>query len=122
MSVKRNKEKLIAAMQTLGVYRQEFAEAIELTAKLMEDCAKAEKQTKAKDYQPIVTKVNKTGQEYQAKNVWTTMVEQYRKDIIANLAQLGLTPAGLKKLNDELSKKPPKPSGIAAHVAHLNGK
>ena len=122
MSVKRNREKRLDALTALGVYRQQFAEAIELTAKLMEDCAKAEKKTKAKDYEPIVTKVNKTGQEYQAKNVWTTMVEQYRKDIIANLAQLGLTPAGLKKLNDELSKKPPKPSGIAAHVAHLNGK
>ena len=122
MSVKRNREKLIAAMQTVGVYRQEFAEAIELTAKLMEDCAKAEKQTRAKDFEPIVIKVNKTGQAYQAKNVWTTMVEQYRKDIIANLAQLGLTPAGLKKLNDELKRRPPKQGGTAAYVAQQHGK
>jgi len=111
LSIKRHKDEIITAMKVLGTYRQEFDSAILLTAKTMDLLDKAEREIKKKDFEAVQIKQTKGGYEYEAKSIWLTIAEGYRKEIMQQFNNLGLTPAGLKKINDEMKKKTAKKTG-----------
>ena len=68
----------------------------------------------------IVTTVNKAGAEYRQQNpsytVWLNLVAESR----SQRRELGLTPAGLKKLRED-AMKAPKKSALAEALAKLDG-
>lgn len=116
MSEKKHREEIETAMRALGTYRKEFDAAIILTAKTMDLLDKANREIRKKGFVPIQIKETKGGYEYEQKSMWLTMAEGYRKEIMQQLTALGLTPAGLKKINDEMKKKPPRAGGMTSYV------
>ena len=105
-------------MQNAGTYREEFEDAITTLAKMMDDCAKAERAFKKSGGEFVTIYTNKSGAENLVKNPHYTLIESLRKDILAYYTHLGLTPAGLKRINTKL-KLNTKKGGLAAVIEKM---
>ena len=90
-------------MKTLGVYKPEFDISINIYASIVEQYQTLEKEFKKSKF----TVIEKTGYSDNAKKApIVATLENLRKDILSYSNALGLTPSGLKKIND--SMKPEK--------------
>jgi phage terminase small subunit len=90
-------------MKALGVYKPEFDVTIDIYAGLVEQYQALEKEFKKTKF--VV--VEKTGySDNSKKSPIVATLENLRKDILSYSNALGLTPSGLKKIND--SMKPEK--------------
>lgn len=109
-----------ASCKGLGVYREEFDPAIWALAKVEEERDLAWDEFEAEGGIRIVTTINKAGAEYRQQNpsytVWLNLVAESR----SQRRELGLTPAGLKKLRED-AMKAPKKSALAEALAKLDG-
>lgn len=108
------------ACQGLGTYREEFDPAIWALAKVEEERDDAWAEFEAEGGIRIITTINKAGAEYRQQNpsytVWLNLVAESR----SQRRELGLTPAGLKKLRED-AMKAPKKSALAEALAKLDG-
>jgi phage terminase small subunit len=94
----QTKENMIA----LGIYKPEFDTTIAVYADLVEQYQAIGKEFKKTKF----TVVEKTGYSDNAKkSPMVTSLECLRKDILAYSNALGLTPAGLKKIQDRTGEK-----------------
>ena len=93
-----SKKSIIQDMTKLKVYKPEFDAAIEIYVGLIRQYSKLEKKFKDSQYEVK----EKTGYSDNAKKspIIATM-ENLRKDILKYANELGLTPAGLKKINEK---------------------
>ncbi len=88
-------------MRALNIYKPEFNITISIYAGLVEQYQMLEKEFKKSKF----TVVEKTGySDNTKKSPMVGTLESLRKDILAYSNALGLTPSGLKKLNDEMNK------------------
>ena len=92
-----------ADMEAVGTYSPIFDKAISALAKQERELAKAEKAWRENGGKMVAELVNKTGAKYTAKNPHYAVVDQLRKDILAQRAQLGLTPKSLKAMKAKLA-------------------
>lgn len=92
-----------ADMEAVGTYSPIFDKAIKSLAKQERELAKAEKVWRDNGGKMVAELVNKTGATYTAKDPHYAVVDQLRKDILAQRAQLGLTPKSLKAMKAKLS-------------------
>ena len=104
-----------AGMKTLGVYKAEFEPMIRAHGQLREQ------------YNTLTRRYERSGYSFQVetdsgakKAPIVTTLESLRRDVLTYASQLGLTPAGLKKLN-EASMKPAKSSPLADALRSLKG-
>lgn len=81
-------------MQTLGTYKEEYEGAIEILSQLQEQYDELTKQFRESGYRYA----EHTAQGTKKAPIVTTL-ESLRKDILAYMGALGLTPAGAKKLD-----------------------
>ena len=120
LSLRQRFNEIRAACQGLGTYREEFDPAIWALAKVEEERDSAWEEFEAEGGIRIVTTVNKAGAEYRQQNpsytVWLNLVAESR----SQRRELGLTPAGLKKLRED-AMKAPKKSALAEALAKLDG-
>ena len=120
LSLRQRFNEIRAACQGLGTYREEFDPAIWALAKVEEERDSAWEEFDAEGGIRIVTTVNKAGAEYRQQNpsytVWLNLVAESR----SQRRELGLTPAGLKKLRED-AMKAPKKSALAEALARLDG-
>ena len=120
MTLRQRFNEIRAACQGLGTYREEFDPAIWALAKVEEERDSAWEEFEAEGGVRIVTTVNKAGAEYRQQNpsytVWLNLVAESR----SQRRELGLTPAGLKKLRED-AMKAPKKSALAEALARLDG-
>ena len=120
MTLRQRFNEIRAACQGLGTYREEFDPAIWALAKVEEERDSAWEEFEAEGGIRIVTTVNKAGAEYRQQNpsytVWLNLVAESR----SQRRELGLTPAGLKKLRED-AMKAPKKSAVAEALAKLDG-
>lgn len=109
-----------AGCQGLGTYREEFDPAIWALAKVEEERDDAWAEFENEGGIRIITTVNKAGAEYRMQNpaytVWLNLVAESR----SQRRELGLTPAGLKKLRED-AMKAPKKSALTEVLAKLDG-
>jgi len=103
-------------MKTLGVYKAEFEPMIRAYGQLREQ------------YDALTLQYEESGYSFQVetdsgakKAPIVTTLESLRRDVLTYASQLGLTPAGLKKLN-EASMKPAKTSPLADALRSLEGR
>lgn len=92
-----------ADMEAVGTYSPIFDKAIKSLAKQERELAKAEKVWRDNGGKMVAELVNKTGATYTAKDPHYAVVDQLRKDILAQRAQLGLTPKSLKSMKAKLA-------------------
>lgn len=120
MTLRQRFNAIKAGCEGLGVYREEFDPAIWALAKVEEERDSAWDEFEAEGAVRIITTVNKAGAEYRQQNpsytVWLNLVAESR----SQRRELGLTPAGLKKLRED-AMKAPKKSALAEALAKLDG-
>ena len=91
-----------ADMEAVGTYSPIFDKAIKSLAKQERELSKAEKVWRDNGGKMVAELVNKTGATYTAKDPHYAVVDQLRKDILAQRAQLGLTPKSLKTMKAKI--------------------
>lgn len=94
---RRIKEATISA----GTYRPCFDELINTLAGILEKRDEAEAEYKRLGSEPIVKYTNKGGNQNMIKNPALTLWNDMNTTALAYWRELGLTPAGLKKLKDD---------------------
>lgn len=98
-----SKKKVIQNMTELGIYKPEFDTMIGIYVELVKQYNQLEKKFKISKYEAE----EKTGYaDNNKKSPIVSSLENLRKDILKYANELGLTPAGLKKINEkELGNK-----------------
>lgn len=110
------KDKIVKACEEVGTYRPEFDGSIDTLAEILEKRDAALREfTKDWGGTAVFTYPNKAIGMNPALNVWDTL----NKSALAYWRDLGLTPAGLKKINEHALEK--KKAGLADMVADLLG-
>lgn len=80
-------EKAVLEMEEAGIYKAQYDRIIDVYALAFEQYYKLLKEFRMEDYK--------------ARSPLALSLENLRKDVLAYSAQLGLTPAGLKKITGE---------------------
>lgn len=112
MDKKEWMRKINAACKKAGTYQPQFKYVIETLAQIMEDRDKVHDQYVASGAKPTIIHTNKAKERNVVKNPMLVMEMELNSQALAYWRDLGLTPAGLKKLNDD-AMKPKKTSALA---------
>ena len=102
----------------VGTYRPSFDYIIDTLASILEKRDEAYKTYTALGGQPIVKYTNKGGATNSVANPALTLWDDLNKSALAYWRDLGLTPAGLKKI-DEKAMQPKKRSTLAEVISSL---
>ena len=108
------KRKIKAASRKAGTYKPYFDSVIDTLAGIMELRDKAQDQFVASGGQTIVRYTNKAGATNPAKNPALIVIMDCNAQALAYWRDLGLTPAGLKRINEEGLKESNKSALDAA--------
>ena len=107
-NIKKYKTQIIYKMKQVGTYHPSFAYTVDTLAKILVDCEDTEKKFKATGGNKLVMHTNKGGATNIVKNPLYQAIEKMRDDIITYSRELGLTPSGLKRINQEGMKEDKK--------------
>nr|WP_229056915.1 P27 family phage terminase small subunit [Holdemania sp. 1001302B_160321_E10] len=105
------KKKIIAACEQAGTYRPFFDEPINQLAEIMELRETAMKQFKKSGSKSVIVKATPSGP-VPIKNPELSLIDNLTRTALSYWRDLGLTPSGLKKI-DEKSMKQKKKSVLA---------
>ena len=118
-AVKKYKRQIKAACVEAGTYRPFFDPTITALAQILEKRDQVQEQYETEyDSQPVIEYTNKGGSTNPTKNPALVLWSELTRDALAYRRELGLTPAGLKKI-DEQSMKPKKKSSLAEVLKDL---
>lgn len=95
------KNRIIAACVDAGTYEKHFDHVIITLAEILEKRDEAAKEYKRLGSQPIVRYTNKGGATNPTKNPALVVWDELNKSALAYWRDLGLTPAGLKKIKGD---------------------
>ena len=122
MKAEEYKEKIVADMKAIETYKPEFDKTIEALAKIYVDMDNARSQFEASGGNMIVAHVNKGGNKNLVKNPFYVIIENLQANILLYNRELGLTPKGLKQINDKTMNTKKKKSKLdSALEAALSG-
>lgn len=107
MTAKKWKSKIKRATEDIGTYRPPFDAVISALADILEQRDAAMEQYVKSGAKPIVAYTNKGGATNPVKNPALDLWDRLNATALAYWKELGLTPAGLKKI-DENAMKPKK--------------
>ena len=99
------KKKIKQAAVEAGTYRPFFDSVIDTLAGIMEARDDAEEKFKLTGGQTVVSHTNKGGATNIVKNPALVVVDDLNKTALAYWRDLGLTPAGLKRINESAMKE-----------------
>ncbi len=116
--VAKYKKDIIKKMKAVGTYNISFVYTINVLAKVLYDYEGTLEQFKKLGGNIIVKHTNKNGSTNIVKNPLYLAIEKLRDDIIVYSRELGLTPSGLKKINQE-GGKPVKKSKLEKLLSDL---
>lgn len=92
-------KKIRKTCENAGTYRPFFDTVIEQLAQILEIRDNALAQFKASGNSPTITHTNKSGHTNMVKNPALIVINECNQQALAYWRDLGLTPAGYKKLN-----------------------
>lgn len=101
MTKKKWTEKIRAACEDAGTYKPYFDTAIDTLASIMELRDKAQVNFRKGGSLITVEHTNKGGNTNIVKNPALTIIDDLNRTALAYWRDLGLTPAGLKRLNND---------------------
>lgn len=108
-------------MKAVGTYRPEFNKTIENLAKIYVDMDMARDQFERSGGKIVVKHTNKNGSTNLVKNPFFLAIEGLQNNILMYNRELGLTPAGLRRIKGESGTPEKKVSGLAAALISLEG-
>lgn len=118
-ATQKYKKKIKDACIEAGTYRPFFDSSISVLAEILDKRDQALRQYETEfDSQPVITYTNKAGATNPVKNPALVMWNDLNSTALTYWRELGLTPAGLKKI-DEQSMKPKKTSSLAEVLKDL---
>lgn len=112
------KMKIKKACKQAGTYRPFFDMTIDTLADILEKRDKAEQEFKDSGSETIVEHTNKGGATNKEQNPALQLINNYNRDALTYWRDLGLTPSGLKKINEKAMQKP-KMSALAEALKDL---
>lgn len=98
------KERIITSSKSAGTYREYFDNVIDTLAEIMEMRDDAMQKFKATGGNTVVTHTNRGGSTNIVKHPALVVIDEYNKTALAYWRDLGLTPAGLKRINEDALK------------------
>ena len=98
------KRQIIEKCKNVGTYRSDFLPAIITLSAILEERDRVYKQYVAEGAQPVIDRTSDRGAVNKSKNPLLTTWQDLNKDALSYWRDLGLTPAGLKKIGDDPMK------------------
>ena len=98
------RREIIKKCETIGTYKSEFLPVINTLADILEERDSVRRKYRKEGSHPIVEKRSDRGAVNNVKNPLLATWEDLNRDALTYFRDLGLTPAGLKKLNSEAVK------------------
>lgn len=117
----RYKRQVVRKMKGVGTYNVSFMHTINVLAQVLADYEETIEVFERTGGQKVIKHTNKAGATNIIKNPLYQAIEKLRDDIITYSRELGLTPAGLKRINQE-GAKPSKVSPLERVLAELGSK
>ena len=114
------KKKITDACKAAGTYREFFEPVIDTLAGILEKRDDAQETFDKSGGSTLVKHTNKAGATNIEQNPALRLINDLNRDALAYWRDLGLTPAGLKRI-DEGSMKPKKKSALAEALRDLGG-
>lgn len=114
------KQKIKKACQDAGTYRSFFDIAINSLADILEMRDRAMEQYIASGGNPVVVHTNKAGKANLAKNPALIAYDDLNKTALIYWRDLGLTPAGLRRINED-AMKPQRRSALVEALGSIGG-
>ena len=108
------------ACRAAGTYKPFFEPVIDTLAGILEKRDETERLYWESGGQPVISHVNQAKAANPVKNPYLVLLGELNAQALAYWRDLGLTPAGLKKI-DEAALKEKKKSALAAALADLEG-
>lgn len=105
-------KKIVKACEDVGTYKEPFNPVIETLASILERRDETEEYYKANGSEILVEHINKGGNINIEQNPALRLINDLNRDALAYWRDLGLTPAGLKKLKDLEIKSTSDMSGL----------
>lgn len=105
-------------MKAVNTYNKSFDHVINVLAKTLMDYETTTEKFEELGGSIVVKHTNKNGSTNIVKNPLYLAIEKLRDDILAYSKELGLTPTGLNRINDELSRRGTK-SKLATMLSEL---
>lgn len=102
MTAKQWKTKIKTACRKAGTYRDFFNSVIDTLADILEKRDKAQELFVASGGNVVISHTNKAGATNLEQNPMLRLINEYNRDALAYWRDLGLTPAGYRKLNAEV--------------------
>ena len=121
MDSKQWKKKIKKATETVGTYQESFDEVINTLADLLAERDRVYDKYIEEGAEPLVLVTSDRGQENMRDNPLLTTWRSINRDVLQYWRDLGLTPAGLKKIMDD-SMKQPDASALDKVLKKLEGK
>lgn len=112
------KNKIKQACQEIGTYKPAFDAAIDTLAWILEQRDEA---VDGFDGELIVEHTNKSGATNLEQNPTIRLINDFNRDALAYWRDLGLTPAGLKRINDAAVKTEKTVSALEKALEKLSG-
>lgn len=113
-------EVIAEACRDAGTYRDYFDGSISTLAEILETRDACQRQYKKEGAVPIIEKVNVMGVANKVRNPLLETIITLNTQALSYWRDLGLTPSGLKKINEKAMQGKQK-SGLADMVADLLG-
>lgn len=113
------KKKIIHDMRSIGTYQPEFDKVIDNLASIYEDMDTARDQFKKSGGNIVVKHTNKNGSTNLVKNPFFLAIEGLQSNILLYNRELGLTPAGYRKIKGEAAIPEEKRKGLATILAEI---
>ena len=113
------KKKITEACEKAGTYREFFDPVIDTLASILERRDQANELFLEKGGQVVVMHTNKSGAKNLEQNPLLRLVNDLNRDALAYWRDLGLTPAGLKKLNADVVQDKKSSDGLEKILARI---
>lgn len=109
---------IVLQMKAVGTYRDDFLSAVETLSEILEQRDKVYTRYKKEGSLALVQVISDRGSINMKKNPLLELWTALNRDALTYWRDLGLTPAGLKRIDEQLMR-PKKQSALAAALAEL---
>ena len=118
-TVEAYKKDIVKKMKSVGTYNLSFKHSIDVLSRTLYDYETALDSFERSGSNIITEHTNKNGSTNIVKNPLYLAIEKLRDDVLSYSRELGLTPAGLKRINDK-ANQPETKSALAKVLSDLD--